>query len=204
MFFFGEYTYGVIEAPDGEHFENVKDFDVWVITPSGKKQTLSVSAADKSFQGTFTPKEKGTYTVVLNNNRIDVIDYTEYNFGIFKTHYHSTAKVVVGENVQASHSDNQEGLSIVNVTDERLGQSKEVALQVLFKGAPLANQEIVVYVADQWSKTLKTDESGQVTFALPWSTQYTIETTKKENVPGEFRGEAYEFIWHCATYSIKV
>jgi len=30
-----------------------------------------------------------------------------------------------------------------------------------------------------------------------------VETTTKEEIPGTYNGEEYEFIWHCATYCIK-
>lgn len=202
--FFGEYTYGVIEDPAGEHFANVKNFDLWVVTPSGKKVALTATANKQSYQAAFTPEEKGTYTVLLNNNDIDVIDYTKYDFGIFKTHYHATAKVVVGEVALATIADNPNGLTVVNNTPDLSAQSNEVVLKVLFQGEPVDGQEVTVFVADLWSKRLKTDEYGQVEFSLPWKTKYTVETTRKQEVPGTFKGKDYEFIWHCATYCIAL
>ncbi|UII29630.1 DUF4198 domain-containing protein [Fulvivirga ulvae] len=202
--FFGEYTYGVIEDPNGENYENVKNFSLWVISPSGKKTPITTSVKDNAFQGTFIPKEDGTYTVVLNNNEIDVIDYTQYDFGIFKTHYHSTAKVVVGDKVTPTAADNNAGLVVVNASDKQAGENSPVVLQVLYKGEPLADQEVDIYVSDLWSKKLTTDKEGKVSFSLPWKTKYTVETTKKEEVPGSYKGEDYEFIWHCATYCIAL
>lgn len=202
--YFGEYTYGVIEDPSGENYENVKNFSLWVISPSGKKTPITTSVKDNAFQGTFTPKEDGTYTVVLNNNEIDVIDYTQYDFGIFKTHYHSTAKVVVGDKNAPTAADNNAGLVVVNASDKQATQNSSVVLQVLYKGEPLAEQEVDIYVSDLWSKKLTTDKEGKVSFTLPWKTKYTVETTKKEEVPGSYKGEDYEFIWHCATYCIAL
>lgn len=141
---------------------------------------------------------------MLNNNDIDVIDYTKYDFGIFKTHYHATAKVVVGEVALATIADNPNGLTVVNNTPDLSAQSNEVVLKVLFQGVPVAGQEVTVFVADLWSKRLKTDEYGQVEFSLPWKTKYTVETTRKQEVPGTFKGKDYEFIWHCATYCIAL
>ncbi|MBL6447720.1 DUF4198 domain-containing protein [Fulvivirga sp. 29W222] len=202
--YFGEYTYGVIENPNGENFAKVKNFSLWVISPSGKKTTITTSVKGNAFQGIFTPKENGTYTVVLNNNEIDVIDYTKYDFGIFKTHYHSTAKVVVGDKVDLTTADNNAGLVVVNASSDLAVQNSSVELQVLYKGKPLAGQEVDVYVADLWTKKLKTDEHGKVSFSLPWKTKYTVETTKKEDFPGTYKGEGYQFIWHCTTYCIAL
>ncbi|HCX20481.1 MAG: ferredoxin [Flammeovirgaceae bacterium] len=202
--FFGEYTYGVIEDPNGENFENVKNFQLWVVAPSGKKTAIETTAGKESFVGTFTPTENGTYTVVLNNNEIDVIDYTQYDFGIFKTHYHSTAKVVVGKEVESTESTNADGLVVINSSASTGTKNGEVILNVLYKGKPVEGQEVAVYISDLWSKKLYTDADGKVSFTLPWETRYTVETTKKEEVPGTYKGDDYEFIWHCATYGLSL
>lgn len=199
---YGEYTYGEIEEPNGENFQKVSDFTLKVVSPSGKEETLKTNKEGNAYQAFFVPKEKGVYTVVLNNDKIDVIDYTQYDFGIFKTHYHSTAKVSVGDEYNNTSSANNSGLSIVNTSKNEAEKGKKVELQVTYKGEPIAKQEVVIYVSDLWSKKLFTDENGMISFDLPWETKYTVETTKKENVPGTFRDEQYEFIWHCATTSI--
>lgn len=202
--FFGEYTYGVIEKPGEESFKAVEHLKVWVITPSGKKIKVETTPTADSYEGKFTPTEKGTYTVILNNDEIDVIDYTQYDFGIFKTHYHSTGRVVVGEEVSPSSAANPDGLAILDVSERSPSKDTEVALKVLYKGAPVKDAEVVIYVADLWSKKLNTDEAGLIKFNLPWATKYTVEVSTKEEVPGTFNGLDYEFILHCATYSITL
>ncbi|MEQ8473033.1 MAG: DUF4198 domain-containing protein [Marinoscillum sp.] len=203
--FFGEYTYGVIEDPNGDNFANVKNFKLWVMSPTGERSEINTVAGKEAYIGEFTPKEKGTYTVFLNNDEIDVIDYTQYDFGIFKTHYHSTAKVVVGEETKATQATNETGMVVINSSHNAAAIDAEVTLKVLYKGQPVdKGQEVAVYVADMWSKTLHADANGEVKFKLPWKTTYTVETTKKEEFPGTYKGENYEFIWHCATYSIAL
>lgn len=196
--YFGEYTYGVIEQVNGEAFPNVKNFTLWVIDAKGNKTKLETTAFEDHYLAKFTPKTNGTYTVVLNNNEIDVIDYTQYDFGIFKTHYHSTAKVQVGNTITETTAVNEAGITVKDVSKN----DSEVQLQVLYKNRPLAKNELKVFVADLWSKTLETDENGMVSFKLPWKTKYIVETTTKEEVPGTYNGKDYQFIWHCATYSI--
>ncbi|MEP2026018.1 MAG: DUF4198 domain-containing protein [Reichenbachiella sp.] len=194
---FGEYTYGVIEKVGDDAFNAVKDFKLYVIDPKGKKSELKVTASADYYLATFTPKKKGTYTVVMDNDQIDVIDYTKYDFGIFRTHYNSIAKVQVGEGEANTAAQNETGIAI-----QRLVSESGIQLLVTYKGKPLAENEVKVFVADQWSKTLETDENGKVNFELPWQSKYIVETTTKEEVPGQFRGEEYEFIWHCATTCI--
>src|SRR5690606_12738447 len=130
-----------------------------------------------------------------------VIDYTQYDFGIFKTHYHSIAKVEVGNSVKETVAQNPEGLAIVDVSAKD-AKSDKATLKVLYKGQPVKENEVTVFVADQWSKKVYTDANGMVTFDKPWKTKYVIEVTKKEEVPGSFNGKDYQFIWHCATYNI--
>ncbi|KJD32096.1 ferredoxin [Tamlana nanhaiensis] len=196
--YFGEYTYGVIEEVKGDAFSNVKNFTLWIVDQAGNKTQLTVTPKADHYIAKFTPKANGVYTVILNNNDIDVIDYTKYDFGIFKTHYHATAKFQVGKTLTDTSANNPEGIVVKDVSKN----PNEVTLQVLYKNKPLANNELQVYVSDLWSKTLHTNEQGEVTFKRPWNTKYIVETTTKEEVPGTFKGKDYEFIWHCATYCL--
>tara|TARA_R110002050_G_scaffold300276_1_gene468479 strand:+ start:57645 stop:58361 length:717 start_codon:yes stop_codon:yes gene_type:complete len=196
--YFGEYTYGLTEKVKGDAFSNVKDFTLWIIDQQGYKTKLEVTPFEDYYLAKFTPTSNGTYTVALNNNNIDVIDYTQYDFGIFKTHYHSVTKIQVGKKTNETVTINKNGITVKDISKNK----EDITLQVLFKNKPLAKNELKVFVADLWSKTLETDENGLVSFKLPWKTKYIIETTTKEEVPGEYKGEKYEFIWHCVTYSI--
>jgi uncharacterized GH25 family protein len=196
--YFGEYTYGVIEKVNGDAFKNVSNFTLWAVDANGVKTELKTNPKENFYVAEFTPKKKGTYTIVLDNNNIDVIDYTEYNFGIFKTHYHSVAKVQVGKNNTPTTTVNADGISVKDVSEKE----NQIKLQVLYKNEALAKNEVKVYVADLWTKTLTTDENGYVTFDLPWKTKYIVETTHKEEVPGTYNNKEYEFIWHCVTYTI--
>ncbi|MFB9058023.1 DUF4198 domain-containing protein [Mariniflexile ostreae] len=196
--YFGEYTYGAIEQVQGEAFPKVKNFKLWLIDSKGNKTALETQAKADYYVATFTPKTNGTYTIALNNDAIDVIDYTKYDFGIFKTHYHATTKVQVGKPLNETAAINADGLLVKEISRNKEG----INLQVLYKNEPLAENELKVFVSDLWTKTLKTDHNGMVAFLLPWETKYIIETTIKEDVPGIYKDEPYEFIWHCATYSI--
>ena len=195
---YGEYTYGVIEKVDGENFPLVSKFKLWLIAPDGTTTELESQAREDHYLGHFTPTQEGVYTVALNNNEIGVIDYTQYDFGIFKTHYHSTAKVLVGKTDADTQTGNPDGL----VVKELANVGDEIKLQVLYKGAPLAENELKIYISDLWSKTLYTDQNGELSFVLPWNTKYLVETMVKEEIPGSYQGKDYQFIWHCATYCI--
>src|SRR5690606_5379826 len=194
----GEYTYGVIEDVVGEAFQGVNNFTLWAVSPSGKKIALKTTAQKDHYSAVFTPKENGTYTLLLNNDQIDVIDYTQYDFGIFKTHYHAVANFTVGKGQNDTAAQNENGITVKRIATA----DKQVKLQLLFKGQPLAKSEVKIYVKDLWSKTLETDQDGYISFGLPWDTKYILEATHQEEVPGTYKGEDYEFVWHCVTYCI--
>jgi uncharacterized GH25 family protein len=202
--FFGEYTYGLQEKVNEESFGKMKNFDVWVVAPDGQKTKLDVKPGELFYSGWFTPKANGTYTVVLDNDKIEVMDFTQYDFGIFKTHYHATAKTEVGGKATDSAAANPTGLVVVDVTKAISKEKGETTLKVLFKGQPIKDTEVTIFISDLWSKKLTTDANGEVKFALPWNTKYIIEVTKKEEVPGKYDGKDYQFIWHCATYTLPL
>lgn len=198
--FYGEYSYGIKEKSSGEAFEKVKNFKLWLVAPNGKKTMLNAITTDSCFTASFIPQKEGLYTVVLDNNEIEVLDYTQYNFGIFKTHYHSVAKIQIGQAPGSSMlAENSNGLAIIDKSDS----SREVNLQVLYMDKALTDCEVEISLPDQWKKIVKTDDNGMVSFKTPWKAHYLIEVTKKEEVPGTYRDKDYEFVWHCVTYFIK-
>jgi hypothetical protein len=196
---YGEYTYGVTESVEGEAFPAVANFKLWLLGPDGGRKPLTAIPSSDHYAASFLPDQAGTYTVMLGNSEIDVIDYTQYDFGVFKTHYQATARVQVGGEPTDTISENPHGLTLQRLTSG----PDTVRLQVLYKDKPHVGAEVKVYVSDLWSKTLETDEDGKVSFALPWQTTYIAETTKKEEIPGTYKGKDYDFIWHCATFCIK-
>jgi uncharacterized GH25 family protein len=202
---FGEYTYGAIEKPGSEAFNGVKNFKLWLVSPSGMKMELKTTPGEEFYQASFVPLEKGSYTIALNNEELEVLDYTEYDFGIFKPQYHAKARVTVGDTPEAITQTNANGIEIINLSPKIAGKNNEVKLKVIFKGQPIADQEVVIYISDLWSKKVITDKNGEVNFSLPWDdTLYTVESTYNENVPGKYKQKNYEFIWHCATYAIAI
>ena len=200
--FFGEYTYGVTDKVGEDGFNSVKNFTLWAVAPNGEKTKLETKAGDIFYAASFTPKTNGTYTIIVDNDKIDVIDYTQYNFGIFKTHYHCLAKVEVGGTPSETAAINPKGISIVDVSKKQALENGEVTLKILYKGEIAKEKEVDVFVKDLWSKKVKTDANGLIKFNLPWNTKYIAEVTAKEEVPGNYNGKDYQFIFHSSTYTI--
>lgn len=194
--YFGEYAYGVVEEVAGEAFAGVADFTLWLVTPSGEKTALKASAHKDYYSAEFTPKEQGGYLVFLENRNIDVLDYTEYDFGIFKPEYQAFQQILVDTEAPVEVEKYSEGLLIKEISNT----AEAVQLQVFYKGAPLAEGEATLSMKDLWTKKLTTDKDGYLSFNKPFDTKYILEITHNEEVPGKFKDTDYEFIWHCATF----
>lgn len=88
------------------------------------------------------------------------------------------------------------------MTKNSFKKNGEVTLKVLFKGKPLVENEVSVFVKNGFTNKLTTDKNGNVIFKLPFNTTYTVEVTHEEKTPGKFNEKNYKLIWHCATYCI--
>lgn len=75
---------------------------------------------------------------------------------------------------------------------------------LMFRGAPLAKAEIKVFGPPKWEKAFKTDDSGKVMIATPWSGRYVIEITHFEQEPGMAGAEKYDRLRHVSTLSFLV
>lgn len=200
---FGEFSDGVFEKVNSENFKSVADFKMWLIDPAGKKTLLQVNAKNDYYAASFTPKTNGTYTLVLDNKNMKVLDFTKYDYTTFKPQYHAKARVVIGFNSKNTTKTNPDSIEIIDLTSKNYKVNKEVILLVQYKQKPLIKSEVKLFIADNWTKTLTTDKEGKVSFKLPWKTTYTIETTYEEKTPGTYQGRDYKLVWHCATYCIK-
>ena len=195
--FWGEYDDGK-EAADGKSFTKIKDFELYVIQPNGKKTVLTAKPNGDHFLSTYTPDKNGTFTIILNHNKIPVYDLSKYGHGIFKANYHATAKIQVGDKTGETVVENPNSISVQNLSES----SDVLKIQAMYRGEPMAKTEIVVMVAGGWTKKLKTDENGYAIVKLPYQTTYVMEVTYKEEVAGSFEGVDYNYIWHCCSLSV--
>lgn len=200
--FFGEYKTQEIEKTNGEVYQNnAKNFVLYLIDNQGNKTELQTTPKDNHYIALFTPKAKGVHTIVLDNENYEVLDYTKYDYGIFKPNYQSITQIRVGEEMETKLSLNPESITIVPLFKDKT----TTKLQVLFKNKPLPNKEVTLFHAKNKSKTLKTNKKGVITFNItPNSNQkYIVEATHEDTLKGVFKGKDYQFTWHCAVFTIN-
>lgn len=204
--YYGEYSYNYYEKVE-ENFQDVADFTIWVIAPNGEQTPLPTTAGETRFSAEFTPNQSGVYTILLSSTQADVVDWTAYDLGILKPHFYASSTVVVGgeqqSGVESQTLTEINPLVIYDGSHKAYSSTSNVNLSVFFKGEPVAEQELIITVADQWSKTITTDENGVAEFTLPWEGQYIVETVYTEQGAGEFKGTNFEATRHTATYSIQ-
>lgn len=199
---FGEFSEGKLEKVTSNAFNNVKNFTLWLVDPSGHKTLLPTTPSTNYYTASFIPKLQGTYTIALDNKQIKVFDFTKYDYTTFKPQYHAKARVVVGNSIKKLKNTNPEGIEIIDVTPKHHPTTNELTLKVLYKNKALKNSDITLFSGGKWSVKEKTNAKGLVTFKLPKKTTYTVEATYEEKAPGVYNNENYKLIWHCASYFV--
>jgi uncharacterized GH25 family protein len=196
--YYGEYNEGVREVKGGR-LEELQGIVAWVISPDGKQTPLAITTEAKYFKTSFTPTLEGKYVVVAINTVRDVVDWSKSDIGIVRPVYYTSRAVVVGATETAVA--NLPAQAEVLITPAAQGKN---TFNVLFRGKPLANAKIFFHAPNEWSKELKTDADGAVTFDPLWKGQYIVECIYPEKVPGNFQGKAYEAIRHRATLAVDI
>jgi len=190
---YGEYVAAEIENVD-KWYSDLKNLEVWLISPSNQKIKLSLIDRQSFLQTSFTPNEEGTYLITTVHAAKDLGGTTKYQFA-------SNASVSVGQATPVDFSS----LALSVFTDSKIYSLKDqVTLQVFVNGEPSPNTEVIVMSASGWSKTFKSNEQGQVFFTPLWSGDYVIETSTYQESQGNWKGNNYSHLWQGSTTFIKV
>lgn len=73
------------------------------------------------------------------------------------------------------------------------------AFVVAYKGKPLADVTVTLINPDRWSKSFKTDASGQVTVPATWNGRYLLAVNHAVAEPGKIQGQDVTKIHHVST-----
>lgn len=75
---------------------------------------------------------------------------------------------------------------------------------IYFQGKPLAEQEVVIFAPNKWSKTYYTNDKGDFSVETPWAGQYVIEAGKPVEEAGKYEQQDYKNRYLVATLSFNV
>ncbi|GGF46189.1 DUF4198 domain-containing protein [Echinicola rosea] len=193
--YYGEYGEGMIEKVE-DWYSDVKDFELWLIDPQGNKTQLETTASAAFFTASFTPNMDGVYRLQVGHSAKDLGGEYVYQFN-------TATQVWVGKAKETTLEGPKTDLALVMTSPDKGGLKNPLHFKVLFKGEAKEGVTVAVDGPTGWSKEYTTDANGEIEVETPWKGQYIVEAVDTEETSGEHFGAPYEFIWRCATQSIK-
>lgn len=195
--FFGEYADKDITAAE-KWFSDLKDFKIIAIAPDGSIDTLSTAMGTDHYKSSFTPKQEGVYTISLQHPVKDLYHGTKIN-------YFSSATVKVGKTGKGNEpAHNKNFISLAAKDAAAATANKEVKVMALFEGKPAVKKEVQVFAPNGWSKTLYTNDAGEISFTPLWSGKYQVEFSHTDNTEREENGNKIIKTFNGATYMLFV
>ncbi|MDR7130311.1 putative GH25 family protein [Algoriphagus sp. 4150] len=184
--YYADYQENAIE-PVAEWYSDVKEFELWLISPSGEKTKLEPTATAEYFEGTFVPEEDGEYRMEISHTANPGESKTAYQFNAY-------AQVWVGKGKSKAKVD----------TDLALIKSANSSeYELLYKGKPLAEGDVTVLGPNAETQELKTGKKGKTSLDLSKKGIYFAEATHTEKLP-EDDPSGLKAIWRCATQAIEI
>lgn len=193
--FYGEYA-DLGRDSVSTWYSDVREFSLWLVGPDQKKTQMRVTPGLNYVEGSFTPEQNGSYTVMVSHEAKELGGTTKY-------HFLSSALVSVGKapfasqqntNVLKLHLSEQNSLKVKNV----------IKMNAYFKDTAAGRKSVTVFSPTGWSKEFYTDKNGAFEFTPLWPGRYVVEITDMDKTPGKHHDKDYTGTWKGATYSLEV
>lgn len=176
-------------------FSNLRDIKLYVTTPGGNREQITVREDGRCLIGNFTPSTDGNYTLSVSHT-------VETIYGETKIEYYATATVIIGKEIPSQLSTNT-ALAIVPGAEE-LKNLGTVPLTVFHDKRPLAGSKIEIISPEGWVKELKSNQNGEASFSPLQAGLYMLEASTNEKTPGTHNGKPYKSVTHLVTHCINV
>ena len=186
--YFGELENGLREK--GQMLNSMKAFTASVLLPDGTTEPLTLSPADNCYQAQFTPKQAGTYQVLLVNDTRAVQDWTSHKLGIVRPREYLRAIWQVG-----GGSLSAKPVQYLDVTPEAgLTSGKPATLLVTKDGASYANAPVKLTTPDGKQTKQTADANGRLTLTPAGAGQYVVDVDFLDKTPGQYQGKDYQAV----------
>ena len=188
------------EKPEkvADWYSDVREFELWLISPDKQKTKLVTARGDDAFTAEFTPEKEGIYTIAAGHSAKELGGTTVYQFN-------SSALVSVGKSPAANLVTwNGNELAVFAEAGKAYQINKSMNLTGFFKNEPLAKLNITVTSPSGWAKTISTDKNGVAEFTPLWPGTYFIEASKSWKEEGKHHDKEYKAFWRCATLVVDV
>lgn len=193
--FYEEFADGTREDVK-DWYSDVKEFRLWLISPSGEKTELVCNAGTDRFTTSFTPDREGTYTLEISHEARDLGGTTKYQFN---------AQALVNvrtKELKPGFTENE-----LTTWPESLSYKadRKVNIKSLLKGEENSDIRVTVFSPTGWNKVFSPDDKGVITFTPIWKGDYIIESTHYNGAESGSHGDqSYESVWRCATMRFHV
>lgn len=184
--YYADYHENAIEDV-ADWYSDVEDFELWLISPSGKRIKLDKVARKDHFEGSFVAEEKGEYQLQISHTAKVLKGTTAYQFN-------ASAQVWVGKGKA----------DLTEQTELMLSRNpKSSKFNVSYKGEPLPDATINILGPDNNSLDYTTGKKGKAKTEMNGSGKYFAEVTKTEKLKKD-DPSGLKAIWRCATQVIEM
>lgn len=185
--YYADYDEGAVEKID-DWYSDVNSFQIFAVSPSGKRTPLTYQKGSDHVKGSFTPEEEGLYRLEIGHSSKTEAGGTLYQFN-------AVAYVQAGK--KSKQADFAQAPDLVLVP------KKGNSYQVLLSGKPLADSDVVILAPSGETAELKTDAKGEFATKLDEKGAYYIEATTyrelEKNDPSGLKA-----VWRCATQVVTL
>ncbi|XAZ82139.1 DUF4198 domain-containing protein (plasmid) [Fibrella sp. ES10-3-2-2] len=196
--YFGELENGLREK--AEKLGGIKGFTASVVLPDGTREPMTLLPAENCYQAQFTPKQAGTYQVLLVNDTRAVQDWTKHGLGVVRPREYLRAICQVG-----GGSFTAKPVQYLDVTpQQRPIVGKPTPLLITKDGTAYANAPIKLTTPNGKQTKQTTDADGRVTLMPTMAGQYVIDVDFMDKTPGQYQDKAYQAVRNKMALTLPV
>jgi hypothetical protein len=203
--YYGEYVEGLHESLDGNFKGELQQFTVWLVSPDNRKTALTCTPGKDYFTASFTPRQDGVYTLLLENTSLKIVD-TKGDLGMMKPVFYGKTTVTVGktskQTAQAAPAETAAVLIVGKASKPHTDQP--FTLGVVAAQKPLSEGTVTIFSPEGWLKDIPLNGKGEISFSPRWKGRYVAEVVYFSKLPGELNGEKYQSSRNVSTYTFDV
>lgn len=196
--YFGELDNGVREK--GPALNGIKAFTASVLLPDGSREPLTLTPAENCYMAQFTPKQAGTYQVLLVNDTRAVQDWTTHGLGIVRPREYLRAVCQVGGGTLSAKP-----IFYLDATPQGMPAPNSPKTVLITKdGAAYANALVKLIRPDGKPSKLTADANGMLTIPSGGAGLYVVDVDFMDKTPGKYQDKAYQAVRNKMALTLAV
>lgn len=181
----------------GHDLDKMKDFQLTIIDPNGKKTDILIQQKSDFWVGHFVPKTDGTYQIYAINNQLPVVERENQKQNIKPTQYLHTSYVV--------NKNTAQKIEMPYLNLDIKVKNKQATVFAYINGKPVKKDtQLRVFLPNNQDIKIDTDENGKALIPILTEGQYLIRLDENIQHEGLFEGKKYFAERHRCDYSLIV